>query len=949
MKIFPNAKIRHIVLMLIASILVTAMLPQFTSCESRRQQKFMRERMNIDSIAGTFTSLESLKQLLQTTREKKNTIADIIVQRHIGNQQRQENLLSQALQTHTNCLRLSRAIGDTLEWIQSLNQIGTDYRWMGAPDIAQEYHSVALSLCNECHDANYYTKKNRAMSLNGMGNIYLVTGNYDLADSLLKLALKEEQQLNSPLGMAINYANLGSVYESRGQKSKAWAYYRKSMYYNRKINNIIGLSICHTKFGSLYEKEGKHDQAMQEYRTAYELIKNSPNQLFTIPPLVAMAKANIRDAQWPDALRNMSMVREISQKTHSHQHLADIYHLYYEYYKRRGDDHNALLYLEKADAQHDSLAQMAEVKRIQSSSNNIDNKRQIKKMSETQEALQQERSTRRVGFTIFAILIEILLATVVILLYSQKLRKQTMRGMQQVAEMRQRFSTNITHEFRTPLTVIIGLTQDLQNDPHTPNSAKSKAKIIERQGNALLTLINQLLNISKIQSSADNADWRHGNVTMYIGMIAETFQNMAERKGLRFQYVKLDNIEMDFVPDYITKILNNLLSNALKFTPAPGTITLTIRRDNDNLIIRVSDTGQGIPHASIPNIFQPFFQAESDIKELGSGIGLSLVKHIVDALKGTITVKSAVGKGSTFRVCLPIHNDCTLSPEDQPVFTSLQQETDGDAPADTTNNDNRPRLLIIEDNNDIASYIGSIFADHYDLSYATDGKEGLRKALESVPDLIITDWMMQGIDGVELCHQVRANTIINHIPIIMVTAKISPEERLEGIKAGADAYLVKPFNSEELRTCVSNLLQGRQRLLKRFSETYGEIKDKNVEASSPQATANLKFLHKVTDAIYLLIGKHKDVNVTTLASTMCMSNSQFYRKMVAVTGMTPTSFIQRARIKKAQNLIDSKPGISLADVADQCGFEAYPNFVRSFKNVCGVTPTDYKRGLRSNM
>lgn len=253
--------------------------------------------------------------------------------------------------------------------------------------------------------------------------------------------------------------------------------------------------------------------------------------------------------------------------------------------------------------------------------------------------------------------------------------------------------------------------------------------------------------------------------------------------------------------------------------------------------------------------------------------------------------------------------------------------------------------MVIEDNNDIANFINSIFIGQYDLSFSADGNEGLQMAMDCIPDLIIIDRSIKRVDGLKLCRQIRSNPVINHIPIIMITAKVTENDQLECAKNGVAACLTKPFTAEVLHTHVDNLLKGRDLILKKFAEIYEERKVNPMEDTSSQTAANLQFLHKVTEAIYQLIGSRKEVTVAVLASKMCMSTSQFYRKMVTMTGMTPTAYIQRTRIKKAMNLIDSRQGISMADVADQCGFDAYPNFVRSFKNVCGITPTDYRRGI----
>ena len=260
-------------------------------------------------------------------------------------------------------------------------------------------------------------------------------------------------------------------------------------------------------------------------------------------------------------------------------------------------------------------------------------------------------------------------------------------------------------------------------------------------------------------------------------------------------------------------------------------------------------------------------------------------------------------------------------------------------PADSDDDDNRCRLLVIEDNRDIAAYIGSQFVDCYAVSYATNGNEGLEKAQELVPDLIITDLMMPGMDGLEVCRKIRSNEITDHIPIIVVTAKITEEERIKGLKAGADAYLAKPFNAYELRTRVEKLLDGRRMLREKYARSMMEGKE---DANEPDKE-DMHFLNKVSDAVYKQLSRNKDVEVSFIASSVCMSSRQFYRKINAMTGYPPSSYILRLKIKRACYLLDGNTQMSFGEVAERTGFSDYSNFVRAFKNICGVTPTEYRK------
>ena len=930
--------IRHTLLAPIAGMMLLLILPLLFSCNgSYGNPKTMRERTNLDSLASTYTSIDSLKQLQQKMDKEKNTIGSLIVQRHIGTLQRQTNDFSQALQTHVKCLSSTQALGDTLEMMRTFNELGIDYRDIGILDMALQYHYSALAISKDFNSNSNIVKESRAASLYELGNVYMLLGNYRIADSLVRVSLVNYTELNLSKGIADDYRNLGAIYQHDGKKDSAWMCYQKAMHNYQKAKFVMGISRTHTCFGSLYKQEGKDEQAIQEYKTAYQMMKDTKDEWHTLPPLIMLASLYVDNQQWSDALHYLDIAREIGERLKSFDYLKDIYNLYYIHYKRLGDYRNALLYHEKAGLARDTMISKSNLSHIQNVTLNM--------VNGAQNTLQQERTTNHRIYTFFAIFAEIMLAVVLILLYSQRLRKQTMKGMQHTANLREDFFTNIAHEFRTPLTVILGLTHSLQSDTHTQNSTKEKAKAIERQSNAILSIINQVISSKKLPTAIKDEEWRHGNISLFLEMIAQSHHDIAEHKSINYQFIKEAEVEMDFVPEYMEKIMNTLLDYAFKYTPKSGTVTATISREKDDLYLTVSDTGIGMPAEVANKVFTPYFLEEGNIKDIDTSIGLSTVKQIVDIAKGNITLQSDLGKGTTIHVTLPIHSDYALSPDTQQATAQVEEKTEEELPSNTHSQEKLPHLLVIEDNSDIANFISSIFTGQCDLSFSTDGNEGLQTAMDSIPDLIIIDRFVNRVDGLELCRQIRSNPVINHIPIIMITAKVTEQDQLECAKTGIAVYLSKPFTAEMLRTHVDNLLKGRDLMLKKFAEIYEERKVSPMGNTPPQTAVNLQFLHKVTDTIYLLIGSRKEVTVAALASKMCMSTSQFYRKMVAMKGMTPTTYIQRARIKKAMNLIDSRQGISLADVADQCGFDAYPNFVRSFKNVCGITPTDYRRGI----
>lgn len=925
---------------LLLRIFIASLLFLVCSCGEHSVKFSTHERQEADSIAKSTKNVDSLAHLQKQLETTDNVLGNIVALREYGKALRNESRLEEALFVHSKGLALAEKVHDTIEWVQALNNVGTDYRRLGVLDEAQEYHYKAWKLSEENADTSFTAKKNRVVSLNGLGNIYMTIGNYNRADSALRMALEGERELKSDLGMAINYANLGSIFEHRGQIDSAWAYYRQSMTHNQKAGNDLGVSLCHNNFGALYEKAHRYEDAIREYKTAYELMSQSKDEWHTLNALTALANVYLTMGNNEQTLIYLNRAKTLAQEIKSIEHQAEIESLYYKYYKHIGDYSKALAYHERASALQDSMVDIEKVNRIQNTSLSIERSHQQRQMAEVNYKLENERTIR---YWAYGVLILILLVTgsaVVALLYIQRIRSRNHQALKQMSMMRETFFTNITHEFRTPLTVIQGLSQELINDDKARVQTREKATVIQRQGNSLLALINQLLDISKIKSAVGDPDWFHGNITAHIGMVVESYSDYARYREVELHFMGKEEVEMDFVPDYTNKVMNNLLSNAFKFTPKYGKINVVLWKQHEKLFIDVSDTGKGIPGDALPHIFKPFYQSEPDTTSIGTGIGLALVKQVIDNVDGTITVESSEGKGTIFHITIPIHHNSKqpLALYTQSIGkTPLIPEATA-VPQDRECKDSECRILVIEDNADVASYIGSQLSLHCSVGYATNGREGLEKATEMVPDLIITDLMMPEIDGLEVCRRVRASEILNHIPIIVVTAKVSEEDRVKGLKAGADAYLAKPFNHDELQVRVEKLLEQRQLLREKYSQAIAQ----GQATENIMSDADSRFLSKTLNTIYVLM-EEKQVNTAILAERLCLSERQFRRKLTALTGDTPAAFILRTRMERAKQLLGSKPDWTLETVAYHCGFENYSVFYQAFKKYYNIPPSRYRQ------
>ena len=526
---------------------------------------------------------------------------------------------------------------------------------------------------------------------------------------------------------------------------------------------------------------------------------------------------------------------------------------------------------------------------------------------ELQEANEQSRRMNRIVVTTSLVFTLLLVALAASLWWAFRQKRRTAEALQRLTVARESFFTHVTHEFRTPLTVILGIAKEEKNE------------VLERQALQLLDLVNQLLDISKVKSAIGEQPQTRDNVAAYVGMVVESCREMARQKGVEVAFESDEGgIETSFVADYWQKMVSNLLSNAIKFTPEGGTVCVSLHRHNEQLELTVADTGCGIAAKDLPHIFDPFYRAD-DSAVPGSGIGLALVRQIVDAIGAKVEVKSRVGEGTSITVKW---NPATSS--------SLQ----GGLPKGVGGS----VVLIVEDNRDVANLIGRQLSDHYDIHFAADGEEGIEQARQLVPDLIITDLMMPHTDGLALCRAIREDDVTNHIPIIVITAKITEDDRIRGLKAGADAYLTKPFNAEVLKIRVEKLLEQRKMLYEKWGKD-ASVAPTVAVASTAFLASSEQFIEKMRQVVLQLMPQG-ECDVERVASEMCMSSSQLRRKLNAVTGQSPKKYIQEIQLEKACQLLQN-PERTLAEVAESCGFYDLSHFVRVFRQTYGVTPSNY--------
>lgn len=534
--------------------------------------------------------------------------------------------------------------------------------------------------------------------------------------------------------------------------------------------------------------------------------------------------------------------------------------------------------------------------------------------------------------------------------------------LQELDRMKSRFFANISHEFRTPLSLILGPLQDALDGMYgTLNDAFQKQiRVMQRSGYRLLRLINQLLDLSKLESGNMRLQACKRNLIPFLKGVVLSFSSMAERKHITFKLdAEDDSFSLYFDQDKLEKVFYNLLSNAFKFTPEQGEIRVTVRRvmegEEDWVTIQVRDTGAGISAKELPYIFDRFHQVEDSTKREseGTGIGLALVRELVMLHGGTITVQSTVNVGTIFSVRLPM-NDAHLNPGDiveefavpaqgDGAYREVSFEVGGEPENDVEQETkvqpptpgNAPVVLLVEDHADVRDYIASRLAGHYQVVEAEHGAEGLEKVRTLKPDLIISDVMMPVMNGYEFCRVVKKDPELNHIPVILLTAKAGEESKVEGLETGADDYIFKPFSADELLARAENLIGIRRQLRRRFSREVVAVEPSEITITS----ADQVFLDRVQGIVEEHLA-NSNFGASWLADEVGLSERQLRRKLKDLTNLSTAGYIRSLRLQRAAQLLEERAG-NVSEVAYAVGFQDPKHFSKLFRQVFGVSPSQF--------
>ncbi len=534
--------------------------------------------------------------------------------------------------------------------------------------------------------------------------------------------------------------------------------------------------------------------------------------------------------------------------------------------------------------------------------------------------------------------------------YEKKQKKQ----IEELNQSKLRFFTNISHEFRTPLTLIVSQLEMLMERNDIQPLVYSKLVNVHRNTLRMKRLITELLDFRKQEQGFQKIRYSKQDIYPFLDEIYLSFKAYARAKGINLEFLNKDrNLEIWFDVVQLEKVIYNLLSNAFKYTPLGGAVSLSVQEYNNNVVILVSDTGVGIAEKNLNQIFDRFYQVDSMENQKGTGIGLALAKSIIEAHTGRISVQSIEGKGTTFVVELPL-GDSHIA-DSQKVATPdmdssciseltlyndkiLNDEEKEDENAGNEPEEARSKILIVEDNEELRGLLAHLFSRVYTVYEASDGKEGLEKTKELQPDIVLSDIMMPHMSGIEMCRKIKSNFDTSHIPVVLLTAQTAEEYTIHGLKMGADDYVTKPFNVKHLFMRCNNLVNSRKLL----QQKYARQVDNNVDILATNS-ADHQFMKQCVTCVEENLD-NPDFDVNKFAQGMSIGRTKLFLKIKGITGQTPNDFILNIRLKKAQMLLRQMDTKTVSEIAYEVGFNSPSYFIMRFKELFGVTPAQYQKG-----
>jgi len=871
-----------------------------------------------------------------------------------------------------------------------LYNLGNIQYELGNYDRSTEYAQEAGELFLSHDDSIGYAATRYMIS----GN-YGTTGNYDLAIETALEALGVFQRHNVRSWEIYTFDKLVHLYNIQKKYDESLEILETNLAYHRNSDNVKFTAITYRMIGDIYLFLEDYDNArlaldssyiitnsygfkqeeiktlyslgMLEYETQHTeraqtlferglaLSMELDDALFKCSNYLGLGKCLYEQKDYTGAIRNLEESIELAAMLENMENLSDGYLFLSMTYEDMEQHAMALTSYKSYKQFSDSIAanenqrQFAE---LTSKYEAVKKEQQISQLQEEKDTVQM--NNRRV-ILLWMLTIIVSLLVLAILILAWRKNKQLLAKEKELDKIKSRFFANISHEFRTPLTLILGPLQDLIKKKDS-KAFHTELVLIENNAKRLLTLINQILDLSKLDAGKYQLNIVRADLIAMMKRAAWSFHSLAEMKKIKLSFAAdVEALDANFDPEMVEIMVNNLMSNALKFEPEGGHIEMQVHtKENgktEQIVWSVTNRGSFISPEDQAQVFNRFFQSENtqDFGK-GSGIGLALVRELVELHGGSIRVESSMEKGTSFVVRLltnlrpsmiPVRKE---TPPDRRIESSISdlsasginEKGNDTLPEEEENGGNLPVVLVVEDHSEVMQYIHSVLAEDYQVKKARNGQEGIDQAKTLIPDVIISDVMMPVKDGNQMASELKNHELTSHIPIILLTAKASIESRLEGLESKADSYLTKPFNGDELKIRLRNMLDARNKLRDKYSKEL-ILNSPNMVVKSMDEAFVEKLCQNVEDNI-----ANEEFSVEELARNIGLSRSQLHRKLEAISGKSASQFIREYRLERARELIEKKVG-TIAEISFQVGFSSPGYFNKCFKEYFKTTPGELQK------
>lgn len=876
----------------------------------------------------------------------------------------QQNNYDSSIVWYNRAIEVHKETGNYRGEAYALNNIGLIYWKQGELPTAVKFYMQALKIWednkNESETSSIY---------DNLGNIYNEQEEYDRAISYYNKAVEIQKKYNrSGHERSMTLSNIGSAYLGKENTTEALKYFLESLEFLDE-DEVESRGVSLSNIGLAYVDMNNFVKAEQYLVEAMKLQESIEDNDGMVHTLMGLSKTYQKTGRLKESLKYANRTLELVKQINDKPVLAEAWLLLSDISAETGDYKKAYQYFINYAAARDSIRNKENVYKIAHLQAGLETEKKQAELELLKKETEQQAFRRN---TIFVGLVALLIIAALVVSrqrlkikqsqqlveineqltrQSKQLEEQTEK-LREMDKVKSAFFANISHEFRTPLTLILNSITDRIETVKVSGKEEElqQFELMHRNARRLLNLINQLLDLSKLDAKEMKLNPENIDLVKLLNVIHASFSSLASSREVNFTAtVPTQKIICRIDVDKLEKISYNLLSNAFKFTPRGGTINynaeLLEAPAGRKIKITVADTGPGIATDQLTHVFNRFYQGKQYYSdEQGTGIGLALTKELVEMQGGQISVESSEGNGARFIVTLPL-NDATgeeVFREKKIIVNEfVADEVIRNTQEEIIQDSDKPTILIVEDNEDLRHYLKRALSDQYIVMESEDGTKGLQKALGTIPDLVVSDWMMPGMDGITLCQKLKTDERTSHIPIILLTAMASDNAKLQGLETGADDYLTKPFDNRELALRIKNLIENRRQMRERFSKEM-LLGPKKI----PVTSMDEKFLEKVMEAVETNMGD-PDFNMEKFGQQVALSRMQLHRKLKALTNQSPGDFLRSMRLKRAKRLLESRAG-NVSEVAYEVGFNNLSYFSKCYKEEFGILPNE-SAALKENL